>query len=243
MVQSPFYPGDGSCHVYVLHPPGGLAGGDRLELDVEAAAGTHVLLTTPAATKIYRTEGRASGQRQTVRAHPGSACEWLPQEALVFDGAETRAETRFELGTGARLIAWDAWCLGRPASGEGFTRGRLRQSLEVWVDDAPRLIERLDLRGGAEALHAPWGHAGYAAWSVVLAYPADAAAASAAQTVLQAQCLARGDGGVTLLEDLLVVRVRAPGARALQGFLHPLWGALRPRVLGLAPTAPRIWAT
>ena len=103
MVQSPFYPEGAVCHMYLLHPPGGVAGGDLLQLDVVVGEGGEVLLTTPSATKVYRPAGKRSRINQSLRAKSGATIEWLPQETIVFSGADARSATRFELESGARF--------------------------------------------------------------------------------------------------------------------------------------------
>src|SRR5258706_11967801 len=86
-VQRAFYPeGPTVCHVYVLHPPGGVVPGDQLSFDVGVESGARALITTPAATKVYRSDGRRAVQRTRLSVAPGAALEWLPQETIVFDG-------------------------------------------------------------------------------------------------------------------------------------------------------------
>src|SRR6185436_15824208 len=143
VVQRPFLPeGPGVAHVYVLHPPGGLVGGDELTLDVEVDAGAHALVTTPAASKIYRTNGAAVRQVQRLRVAGGATLEWLPQEAIIYDGARATLETRVELGPGARFIGFDAVCFGLPARRAPFESGHCRQMFEIFRDGRPLLIER-----------------------------------------------------------------------------------------------------
>ena len=133
-VQRAFYPeGPSVPHVYMLHPPGGLAGGDELSIAIDVEPGAHALVTTPAAGKCYRSDGRAARQVQRLRAAAGSTLEWLPQENIVFDGAHVRLETHVELDPQARFIGWDILCLGRPANQERFTRGFCRQKLELFL--------------------------------------------------------------------------------------------------------------
>ena len=242
LVQSPFHPGDGACHVYVLHPPGGLVGGDRLTLDMQAGGATRALLTTPAATKFYRTVGPWARQAQTVRAAPGAAVEWLPQESLYFAGTRAAVRTRVELDPAARFIGWESWCAGRPACGERFDRGALHQALEVFVAHRPVLVERLHLAGGGEALDAPWGLGGFAAAAVAVAYPGGALL-DLARDFNRRHAPSPGRAGATVVDDLLVVRALAPGISGLRRWLHGLWAELRPPLLGVEPHPPRIWAT
>src|SRR6476620_11342443 len=86
VVQRPFYPEGDVAHVYLVHPPGGVVGGDQLRLNVLAREGAHALITTPAATKFYRSDGRVAHQRQEIVADAASI-EWLPQETIVFPDA------------------------------------------------------------------------------------------------------------------------------------------------------------
>jgi len=241
MVQSPFYPGDGACHVYVLHPPGGLVGGDDLALSIDVAPHAHALLTTPAASKLYRCDGRSARQRQRITVAAAGACEWLPQETLAFTGADARIETAVDLAAAARFLGWEHGCLGRPANGEAFTRGRLVQSLEVRVEGSPRLLERQRLEGGAPALAAPWGLDGRAAGATVVLYPASESLLALARRLVDGldECRA----GASVVDGLLVCRALAAHIRPLRGLLRRLWEGLRPALLGCRPVPPRIWAT
>src|SRR4051794_8349792 len=160
-VQRPFHPEpDGTCHTYVLHPPGGVVGGDQLCLQAHVGRNARVLLTTPAATKLYRSGGRPARVFQHVTVASGARCEWLPQETIAYAGAEVSIETRFELEPGATLLAWDVTCLGRPASGERFERGCIEQRLRIVRGGEPVLLERTRYAGGAAVLSAPWGLSG-----------------------------------------------------------------------------------
>jgi urease accessory protein len=122
-IQRPFHPGDGACHVYLLHPPGGLAAGDTLDLDVEVEPGAAALLTTPAATKFYRSDGAPSVQRQTLHVASGASLEWLPLDTILFGGSRALIETEVALEPGARFLGWEQLSLGRPLSGDCYTTG------------------------------------------------------------------------------------------------------------------------
>jgi urease accessory protein len=112
-VQRPFHPEpSGACHVYVLHPPGGVVGGDQLALDVSVESGAHALLTTPAAAKLYRSAGPCARVQQALRVGEGARLEWLPHENIAFSAANAELTTRVELEQGARFLGWVVLCLG-----------------------------------------------------------------------------------------------------------------------------------
>ena len=165
-VQRPFSPeGRGVSHVTLLHPPGGLVGGDRLSIGVEVGEGAHALLTTPAATKHYRSAGPTARQQQRFTVAGGGTLEWLPQETILFDGAISELRTRVELARGRAFIGIDLLCFGLPARAERFARGRCRQRLEVWRGDRPLFIERGDFDGDAPVHAARWGLGGAPSWA------------------------------------------------------------------------------
>lgn len=240
-VQRAFHPEGPVCHLYLLHPPGGLVGGDRLQVEAEVAGGGHALVTTPAAQKVYRAAGALrAAQHQRLAVAPGGCLEWLPQEQILFQGARLESRTRVDLAAGSRFIGWELTGLGRPAAGEGFQRGALHSRLELWREGRPLLLERQRLAAGEAFMTAPWGLGGHAAWGILVATPADAAGLDRARAALAG---ASGEAGATLLEDLLVVRWRGDQpARGRATFEH-LWSELRPALLGRAGCAPRIWRT
>lgn len=236
-VQRPFYPDGPVCHVYLLHPPGGVVGGDQIGIRVECSSGSHVLLTTPAAGKFYRSDGREA--RQTVHLHVGAdaALEWLPQENIAFDGALARVQTTIELSAGSRFIGWEAACLGRPAAGESFDHGLLDLRFHCSADGRPLLIERLRL--DQAALRAASGLRGHSLVGSLYAYPGTPGLVE----LLREQV---GDGdrwGVTLVDGLLVCRALADRAGELRRLFARIWTLLRPAILDRAAVAPRIWAT
>ena len=132
VVQRPFHPeADGTAHVYLLHPPGGVAGGDRLEIACHVAPGARAVLTTPGAAKFYRSPHSLSALRTVIDVGADAACEYLPQETILFDGANASIETRISLAANATYVGWEFISFGRPAAGEGFTWGTARQRVEV----------------------------------------------------------------------------------------------------------------
>ena len=146
MVQKPLYPEGGEvCHAIVVHPPGGIAGGDELLLEVDSAG--HALLTTPGAAKWYRSAGPWA--KQTLAFNVNGMLEWLPRETIVFDAALAEFNCEVRLGSAARYIGWEIVCLGRTGSGERFSNGRLKMHTRVFDEGKLVWTERGELEGGA----------------------------------------------------------------------------------------------
>ena len=252
-VQRPFHPEGAPCHSYLLHPPGGVVGGDRLDIDVAVASGGHALLTTPAAAKFYRSAGPLARQHQAFRVAAGGTLEWLPALNIVHGGARVELRNRFELAPDARLLAWDLLGLGRPGSGDGFESGLFDSSLQVMADGRPLLAERLRTEGGDPMLKAVWGLQGRGYLATLLAAPATAETLVALRRQLRE--VPGAVFGCTLLPvpgprpqghpvtGLLVCRWLAAAGEALWESLIEAWALLRPLVLGREPCPPRIWST
>jgi urease accessory protein len=253
LIQRPFYPGDGACHVYLLHPPAGLAGGDELALDVTIESDAHVLLTTPASTKFYRSDSTPSVQRQHLRVAAGASLEWLPLDTILFGGSRARLDTSIELEAGARFIGWETLCLGRPFSGDHYATGVLDQHTEVTVAGEAQLIDTLRWRAGDRLLAADWGLAGFGVCGAVYAYPADTHLLALVRELLGAVAPSHATGtqaadgalrcGATLLGELLVVRCLAHEPEVVRTLFERIWETLRPSVTGRNPCAPRVWRT
>lgn len=238
LVQRPFHPEGEVCHLYLLHPPAGLVSGDELRLHVDASEGAHAMLTTPGATRFYRARDGGADARllQEIRIADATV-EWLPQESLCFDGTRARTTTRVELGRGARFIGWEVLCLGRPAAGEAFATGRVRQDFELWHEGRPLLLDRLRL-DPEEATRAPWGFAGHAALGTLMAWPATPAQLDAVRALDATGALA-----CTIVDGAMLVRTLAAQGATVRARLHRCWQALRPLMLDRPAVAPRIWAT
>ena len=94
ILQTLYPEGDAVPHNVLVHPPGGLVGGDPLEIAVRAGPGTHALVTTPGAARFYRSLGEPAVQCSRIVLEP-ARCEWLPLEAICYSGC--RAENRLLL--------------------------------------------------------------------------------------------------------------------------------------------------
>jgi urease accessory protein len=244
LVQRPFYPeGRDVCHLYLLHPPGGLVGGDELSVDIALTARAAALVTTPAAGKVYRTTAAPARQNVTLRVARGAELEWLPQETILFEGAALSSSLCVHLAPETRFIGWDAVCFGRVAAGESFERGSYRHCLEVHKGGEMVLLEPIAVLPGSRVRHAPWGLSGRPISATLVASPAseeDESELSAAfeQAPSDALC-----AGVTLLGDVVVMRAICRGAMELRAALTRAWEILRPRVFGRPACPPRVWRT
>lgn len=238
VVQRPFYPEGDVCHVYLVHPPGGVVGGDRLELHVKGGGSSHALITTPAATKFYRSEGLLAHQSQDI-ALDGATLEWLPQETILFPDARSSIATRVRLTGKSRFIGWEIACYGRPASGLGFAGGRAHQDFELWLDEMPLVLDHLRLDGAGESMQGRFGLGGQPVLGTFFAFPADDAVLQLAREVAVGGVLA----ACTLVDGALVCRATGAKADAVRRQFALTWAAVRPLIVGRTAVPPRIWAT
>jgi urease accessory protein len=241
-VQRPFYPepgraASGACHTYIVHPPGGVVGGDELQIQVEVGDSAHAVLTTPAATKYYRSDGRQALQTQHFKV-AAAAFEWLPQESIFHGGARVRSVTKVDLTSGSRFIGWEIPCLGLPARGERFDTGCLALDMELWRDGRPLFIDRLRLDGERVSQRAASDLAGHQAIGTMLVYPATG------QLLEQVRGIGL-DGkqfAATLVDGLLMCRALGGQAEQVKQAFIAVWCAVRPAMLGCTAVLPRIWA-
>ncbi len=238
-VQRPFYPEGDICHVYLLHPPGGVVAGDALGISVDVGTGAHAVLTTPGATKFYRSVAGHASQTQRITVQSGATLEWLPQENILFPGADVRLQTDIDLLGDARLCAWEIQCLGRPAIKELFEHGRLDSRLTIQRDGMPLVIDRLRVDADNRARLSLM--AGMAVGATLYISNADE------QSIERCRDLLLTDGpdytGATLLEDILVVRYLGNSTERARQMFTAIWQALREQAIGRTPHLPRIWAT
>ena len=241
-VQRPFYPEGEVCHVYMLHPPGGVVGGDHLDIAVTAGPGARVLLTTPGSTKFYQSAGDWALFEQRLSILEGGSLEWFPQENILFPGAKLQAKTDVLLSGDAIFMGWDIICLGRPSNQERFETGLLDAGLNIYRDGQPVLLERQRVLS-AESLDAAAGMRGFPMLAVLMATPCDESHLQQVQVLLEAMKDDGGAIGVTLLDGLLVVRALGWQTEQLQKKLIPVWQELRQPLLQRPAVMPRIWAT
>ena len=226
------------CQHIIVHPPGGIAGGDQLNINVHVGPGAWAQLTSPGAAKWYRAAGPAY-QSVELNVAAGATLEWLPQETIVFSAAQAELSTRIELEGDARLFYWDMVALGRLASGERFERGHFQSHLDIRRDGQLLWHERQRIVGNDGLLDSPIGLDGNPVFATLLV--TGDISAELLDTCRNLPNPVRGD--LTQLPGLLVARCLASEALEARGWLIDLWRLLRPALLGREALAPRIWST
>ncbi len=241
-VQKALYPeGPGVCHVAILHPPGGIAGCDRLNIRGAAQEHSHAVLTTPGATKWYRSAGGEAEQRLQFALDKDSVLEWLPRENIFFDACKAVMSTEIRLSSNARYLGWEILCFGRRASGEQWRHGSLRFDTRILRDGRIMWAEHAQLRAESGFANSPVGLAGFSVSATFLAagFEGDAALLRHCRA-LAVQDGARG--GLTWLPGMLCARYLGHSSEDAFGWFTALWSLLRPALLGRAAQAPRLWA-
>jgi urease accessory protein len=243
-VQRAFYPEGPVCHSYILHPPGGVVGGDELLIDVSLDEGAHALLTTPGATKFYRSLGAKADQTQRFNIGKYACLEWLPQETIFFPGANAGLNTEIQLDTEASYIGWEVHCLGRPTNNEAFTSGKLLLSVDLKRADQLIYKERLAINS-SEDLKALAGLNGFPVMATLLALPATTEALELARQHCQdfTEKNSAGFATPTLLDDVLVVRYLGNSTEQAHRLFRNIWLSIRPLINGRDAVPPRIWST
>ncbi len=242
LVQRPFYPEDKTvCQVVIVHPPGGIAGGDVLEIDISAQRDARVQLTTPGAGKWYCGFGRDARQAVRICVADGALCEWMPQENIVFDGAVAGMSLDVQLDAHATFCGWDFTCLGRPASGEQFVNGLLRQSTAIGRCGKALFRERAFINAADELRAAPTILGDNCAYGSMFV----AGGERDTDVLARARDVFSGNenAGVSWMNDILVARWVGQSTEEGRALFARLWSVLRPWYAGRAALMPRIWAT
>lgn len=238
-VQRTLYPEGDLCHTYLLHPPGGVAGGDSLDIRVRVARNASALVTTPGATKFYRSAGPRAHQHQMLEITDG-ALEWLPQENILFPGAKAELSTSVDLHGDALFIGWEIHCLGRPAVNERFDRGEAIFRFSLRQNGLPLLNERLHIRD-EKSLR---GVAGLRGNPVIGTLCATLQESTRVEMIRQEiAAMHQHELGLTQVDGLLVARYLGDSTERARKLFTELWRVLRPAVLHRSPCAPRIWNT
>jgi urease accessory protein len=247
ILKSLYPEGDAICHNVLVHPPGGLVGGDTLDIHVHAAADTHGLITTPGATRFYRSQGERAMQRSRITLEAGARFEWLPLENIAYSGCLAENRLQLNLAKGAELLGWDVTALGLPNAGLPFDAGRFSQHIEmpgIWLERGH--IDATDLR----LMNSPLGLAGHRCMASLFFAAGSPIERQRKQLVLDAarDIMAahdlRATAGVTSPNpQVIVLRIVAPLVESAMDGLRQVWTAWRSLAWGKSASSPRIWST
>lgn len=238
--------GQAIAHNVLVHPPGGLVGGDMVDIAVRMDAGAHGLVTTPGAARFYRSGGEAAVQRTTVAVADGARVEWLPLEAICYSGCLAENHLQLDLAPGAEAIGWDVMALGLPASGQPFERGSVLQHLELrgaWIERGRVAADDARLMDG------PLGLAGrrclatlFFATGSALSRARREQALELANEVIAAHAGEVIAGATAPGPQVIAVRALAPLVEPALALLKAVRAAWRPALWDLPATQPRTWS-
>lgn len=246
VLRSLYPEGDAVCHNVLVHPPSGLVSGDTLDIRARVAGGAHALLTTPGATRFYRTDGAPALQDTRLTLEAGARLEWLPLETIAYSGCDAHNRLRLQLAAGAEMIGWDITALGLPHAGLPFVAGRYTQHLELpgqWLEhgtlaasDALLLDGDLGL-AGQRCLASLFFVAGSA-----IARERRDAALEMTRALIESHALAPRCGVTSPHDQVIVLRALAPMVEPVMQLWQQVWRLWRTHFWDMAAVAPRIWA-
>ncbi|MBY0556442.1 MAG: urease accessory protein UreD [Burkholderiaceae bacterium] len=241
-VQKALYPEGGKvCHAIVVHPPGGVVGGDQLGITASVGAQAHALLTTPGAAKWYKANGKVSRQQVQLTVEAGAVLEWLPQEAIFFDTAHVRLEQEIRLAADAQYLGCEILCMGRRGSGEVFRSGTVSQRSSIYLDGKLIWWEQGALRGGQ--FDSPLALHGHTVCATFLAAGKPVPAPLLAE--IRSDIAADGQHlfGISQTRGVLVARHLGDDSETARRLMLGVWRRLRPFLLDRVAVTPRIWQT
>jgi urease accessory protein len=246
ILRSLYPQGPGICHNVLVHPPSGLVGGDTLDIRISGAPGTHGLISTPGAARFYLSDGLPARQLTSIRLQAGARLEWLPMEAILYNGCLAENRLLMDLEPGAELLGWDVTALGLPHAGQPFARGSLRQHIELkghWLERG--LLDATDRRlmDGAPGLA---GQRCLATLFFASGSPLDRAQREAALELarerLTSHSLAATAGATSPNPHVLVLRALSPVVEPAMQLLRNIWAVWRAHLWNISGETPRIWA-
>ena len=231
-VRFPSPEAEGLSAVFV-NTAGGIAGGDRFEIDIAAGEGASLAVTTAAAEKVYRAQGPAAEVNIALKAADGARLSWLPQETILFDRARVSRRIDIDLAEGASLLLCEIVVFGRTAMGERMLHGEL---VDRWrLRRGGRLVfaETVRLDGDiGEKLARPAVAKGGVAIGTALIVPGDEALVERIREVANSF---GGEVGISSWNGFAMARFCAQDAAKLRADMMAVLG----RASGMA--LPRLW--
>lgn len=245
-VQKPLYPeGPEVCHAIVVHPPGGVVGGDELTINAHIGAQAHAFITTPGAAKCYKANGHVSRQHIQLDIADHASLEWLPQETIFFDQAHVQLDNVISLGKDATYIGCEILCFGRTASGESFNTGKVSQRNAIRREGKLIWFEQGAIVGGSTSMTSPLALAGNTVCATLIAVgkTLPPSLINAIRETADAITNQTGAFGVTQMKLVVVVRYLGNSSEMARQLITNVWQQIRPELLGREGVVPRIWNT
>lgn len=244
-VQKALYPeGDNICHSVIIHPPAGIAGGDSLEIDVSVGKKCHAVLSTPSATKWYKSFKNPATQCIQFELDEDAKLDWLPQENLFFKGANSNVVTKLNLTSSSSYIGWDALMLGRNASGEKWDSGHIHLLSEIKRDGKLIWVENGHLDAQDAYLNSlpQLGN-----WPICATLIAMGPRCSSDLVEQFSEMMLWNDqlrAGITFLpQGILVMRAVSSDMEVARNLMVDVWLKLRPIIHSVEAQPLRLWAS
>ena len=234
------------CHNVLVHPPGGLVGGDTLDIRAQVASGAQALVTTPGATRFYRADGAAAVQQTQLTLESGARMEWLPLETIAYSGCEAHNRLQLQLAPGAEMIGWDITALGLPNAGLPFVAGSYSQQIAlpgVWLEQGRIAADDAWLMDGPLGLDGQRCLASlfFVAGSPIARERRDAAL-ELTRVLLDGHALGARCGVTSPQDQVLVLRAVAPMVEPVMQLWQQVWRLWRAHFWDMPAAPPRIWA-
>ena len=242
-MQKALYPeGPDICHVAVLHPPGGIAAGDSLGVRASLEGRSRALLTTPGATKWYRSDGSGARQQLHFSLLGDAVLEWLPRENILFDGSNISMGLEIALSAHSKYFGWEILSFGRRASGESWRRGSLRMRTSIKRADRALWSEMAEVDADSGFARSSVGLSGFTVCGtfLVAGYDVESELLTTCRRVRPALDEARI--GLTRVPGVLIARYLGDSSEDVFNYFTELWTVLRPALSATVACAPRVWA-
>ena len=145
----PSYLDDSGCaYTWLVNPSGGLVAGDHVSVEAQLHAGTHVLMTSPSANRVYRSLSEPARQDIRLLVGPGARLEWVPEVTIPFAGSRFRQSIHIDLAPDATVALWDAMASGRVARHERWAFASLENEICISGSLGKSVAERYRLAPG-----------------------------------------------------------------------------------------------
>jgi urease accessory protein len=139
----PSYLDDSGCaYTWLVNPSGGLVGGDHVSVEAQLHAGTHVLMTSPSANRVYRSLSEPAVQEVRISVGPEARLEWVPEVTIPFAGSRFRQSIHVDLAPGATVVLWDALASGRVAMRERWAFAAVENEIRIRTPLGGSVVER-----------------------------------------------------------------------------------------------------